>query len=717
MPTSPLATALLTDPSYGVVPSVRAPQLALLDAMRAALDAGEALAAEAGTGVGKTAGYASQAVEWLLAQPAERCRDGADADAEDAEDEEGRKIKPRYATVVIATATKALQTQIVTQELPRLVAGVIAYLRANGASEQEIATAHARLRFAKRVGKANHLCARRLYQAAARRPEVKKQLPIYEDFMDRVPGWVRDDAPVDRPLPEDAVKYAVGYCNPSSCGYVDACESRGYRAAREAAEEASILVTNHALVAADMIVRRRENCEVLPPAVDVFFLDEAHKLPDALREALTITFSSTVWTKHVQSYGQLIFDLGDDGARYPQSLPRIMTVRSACAEFLRSSDADLHATSTRYAEALDVACDQLLSDFGAPTIEALRSRISDSSEWTAHGTVLREIGTFLTTLRTHRDALGLMLEDPLLKGFFILHAVPSDVAGEPPAKMLVPTRMGGYWKAYLNVTEATPVYVSATLATGVGREGPFAPFLDEVGDMYNGKPVRTFVAGSPFDYASQAVLYAPRDSPDPNTPDEAEYARQLVAAALPLLLANEGHAFVLFTSKTKLRAFETALGEVGYPYPILSQESNAQLKANGAAIFKSTPNATLLGLKTFFEGIDIPGLGLSLVIIPKLPFPFPDPVLAAKRARYPDRAGFMSVDVPVMLTDLRQMAGRLVRTVDDRGAVAILDPRVHTKGYGADVLRALRMPTIRHTATPVVRFLENVAARRAGRTG
>ena len=686
-PISPSVSTLITDPSYGVVPTVRSAQCDLAAHVADALEHGNALAAEAGTGVGKTLAYTAQAVEFLLR-------------------------RPTAAPIVIATATKALQAQIVERELPRLIGGAIARAEAEGMDPEK---AMDLLTFAKKVGKKNHLCLRRVEDSARRRPELKRFLPIYRDFTDRVPGWIMGDADEKHPLPEDAWKYAVGYCNAERCKYHDACEDHGYLAAKKASEEARILVTNHAMVAMDLVLRRREGLSALPDQVSALILDEAHKFPDTLRETLSVEFNAGVYATYATNYAQVLYDAGEEAHGHMPLLPGITAVRATCEAFLRDRTAEPVETATDYRNALELALEDTLVRARADDVVELRSAAMRLSEHTTYGAIMRELSAYASLLQLHRDALALLTGEVDISGRYVLSSTPSQTHGDPPVRGLIPIILAGGWKQYLETINATPIYVSATLATGANVETAFAPFLMEMGRTFRDRPVDTFLADSPFDYATQAVLYTPHDAPafDRNG-DVDEYARELVAATRPLLLANEGHAFILFTSRRDLIAYENALGESDYPYPILSQCSSEQVRTRGASLFKRTPHATLLGLRTFFEGVDVPGLGLSLVIIPKLPFALPSAVLEAKRARYEDRfAGFRAVDVPVMLRDLRQMVGRLIRSVDDRGVVAVLDPRLHTKAYGAAVVASLGMPTRRTKPESVVAYLAKISERRA----
>jgi len=233
------------------------------------------------------------------------------------------------------------------------------------------------------------------------------------------------------------------------------------------------------------------------------------------------------------------------------------------------------------------------------------------------------------------------------------------------------------------------ILTSATLA--VGRD--FSHYTDQLGlDQ-----AQTGAWDSPFDYAQQGLLYVPRDLPPPNT---AEHTDAVVDAALPLLRASEGRAFLLFTT---LRALQRARGRLadafvreGLSFPLLVQGEGSRSEL--LVRFRDLGNAVLLGSASFWEGVDVPGDALSLVIIDKLPFAPPDdPLLAARLDRLKAEGGnpFMAWQLPQAAIALKQGAGRLIRTETDRGVLAICDPRLVDKPYGRRIWQSL--PPMRRT--------------------
>ncbi len=253
------------------------------------------------------------------------------------------------------------------------------------------------------------------------------------------------------------------------------------------------------------------------------------------------------------------------------------------------------------------------------------------------------------------------------------------------------------------------VCASATLATvgphplKPGDTGPhFAYFRKRVGLEQH--EVLERILPSAFDYRHNALLYVPRDLPEPsygNNQAAQDYMRALAQRMRHLVNASQGRAFLLFASK---RMLDQVYGEVSahIPYPVVRQGDLP--RAELVRQFKEARNAVLFGVKTFWEGVDIPGEALSLVVIDRLPFEPPDdPVHEARVARMKARGEnwFREYVLPQVILQLKQGVGRLLRADDDRGVMAILDARLHTKGYGKSVLRAL-------PPAPLVTCLEEV---------
>ena len=229
------------------------------------------------------------------------------------------------------------------------------------------------------------------------------------------------------------------------------------------------------------------------------------------------------------------------------------------------------------------------------------------------------------------------------------------------------------------------VFTSATLAVG----SDFSHYRGEMG-LTDATTACDFW-GSPFDYAAKALLYVPKGMPDPNSID---YPDAVTAAAYPAILAAGGRAFVLCTSLRAMRRIHGLLQERferdGIVYPLLLQGEGA--KAELLARFRSLANAVLIASQSFWEGVDVRGEALSLVVIDKLPFAPPDdPVLAARieQLRKAGKNPFMDYQLPRAVISMKQGAGRLIRDETDRGVLMVCDPRLVNKSYGRLVWRSL----------------------------
>jgi ATP-dependent DNA helicase DinG len=232
----------------------------------------------------------------------------------------------------------------------------------------------------------------------------------------------------------------------------------------------------------------------------------------------------------------------------------------------------------------------------------------------------------------------------------------------------------------------------------IQKDGPYG----RTGTVASGSGRTRFLKlPSEFDYARQAILYLPRKMPDPRSPNfTAAAAREVIS----ILEHSEGRAFVLFTSYASMRAVQ-AIAEMELRYPILVQGTaprSALLQQ-----FRNTPNAVLFATSSFWQGVDVMGEALSCVIIDKLPFASPgDPITAARIEAVAERGGqpFADYQVPLAILALLQGLGRLIRHRDDRGVLAVLDPRLHTMGYGNRFLASLPPAVVTRELEEIGRF-------------
>jgi len=264
-----------------------------------------------------------------------------------------------------------------------------------------------------------------------------------------------------------------------------------------------------------------------------------------------------------------------------------------------------------------------------------------------------------------------------------------------------PLSIADIFRRQVESTARAWIFTSATLAVG----SDFSHYTGQLGL----DDATTGAWDSPFDYARQALLYVPRGLPPPNT---REHTDAVVDAALPLLKASGGRAFLLFTTLRALNVARERLVDAfmreGLTLPILVQGDGS--KSELLTRFRALGNAVLLGSASFWEGVDVPGDALSVVVLDKLPFAPPDdPLLAARLARLEADGGhpFMDWQLPQAAISLKQGAGRLIRTETDRGVLMIGDPRLTDKPYGRRIWQSL--PPMKRTRelAEVVAFLDH----------
>ena len=609
------------------------------------------LVAEAGTGTGKTFAYLVPA---LLA---------------------GGKV-------IVSTGTKTLQDQLFDRDLPAVRAAL-----ATGTSTALL------------KGRANYVCLYRLRRAAeqgqfATREEASQVRRIQRFAAVSATGDRADLADV----PEDAPAWAHATSTRDNC-LGQSCPDYGdcfVMRARRNALAADVVVVNHHLFFADVALRDEGVSELLPACNTVVF-DEAHQLPETAR----LFFGETV------SSAQLV-DLARDARAELRSAGGASPELEALANRLDKAARDLRlvfgegAARMAWKQALQAAgfADALQALQGA--LKALRAPLEAQAE-RSEGleSCARRAGAAFTTLVRMRETEA--LEEVRWVEVFAhavrLHATPLSSA------VLFSRQMQDHPRAW--------IFTSATLAVGED----FGHFTRELGlappvasgalapSTASGAPPQPQTSrwASPFDFARQALLYLPKGLPaDPN---EASFTDAVLDAVLPVLEASGGRAFLLFTTLRALRrAHERLRGALRYPLLVQGTGSRSELLAR----FRALGNAVLLGAQSFWEGVDVRGEALSVVVIDKLPFAPPDdPVLAARIDAVRARSGnaFTELQLPQAVLSLKQGAGRLIRDETDRGVLVLCDPRLTTKAYGRLVLKSLPPMKLTRSLTEVERFL------------
>ncbi|HPG92954.1 MAG TPA: ATP-dependent DNA helicase [Dokdonella sp.] len=549
--------------------------------------------------------------------------------------------------VIISTGTKALQDQLFHRDLPR-VRSVLG----------------ARLSAALLKGRANYLCLHRLEQARqegrfASREQVAQLHAIH--------AWSSATASGDRAelaeLPEDSplwprVTSTTENCLGSDCPFFSDCF---VVKARRAAQEADIVVVNHHLLFADLAIKQEGFGEILPGA-HAFILDEAHQVPELAGQFFSITLTARQLT-------ELATDTLAECASASGALATLQPLIEAITPAVRRLRLALDRFPAKAAFVVierDTAVEEEL--------ENLRVALDElASGLDAHVERSRGLAAVHERAMTMRARLAHLCDSAardsvhwyeLSAHGFALHATPLDLS--QPLREL------------REQSHAAWIFTSATLsiagrfdhfARQLGLEDPHALCLD-----------------SPFDYANQALAYLPKDLPEPGAPD---YTGKMIDAVLPVLEASGGRAFLLFTSHRALkRAAELLEGRVPYPLFVQGSAPRHQLLSG----FRESGNGVLLGAASFWEGVDVAGDALSVVVIDKLPFAAPDdPVLVARLEvlRESGLNPFVEWQIPNAVIALKQGAGRLIRDVHDRGVLVLCDPRLTTKGYGKIFLASL----------------------------
>ncbi|MEN6585586.1 MAG: ATP-dependent DNA helicase [Sulfuricella sp.] len=600
---------------------LRPQQLAMAHAIAKAIKQHEILVAEAGTGTGKTFAYLIPA---LLS---------------------GGKV-------IVSTGTKTLQDQLYNRDIPAVRAAL------------QVPVSVAILK-----GRANYVCHYHLERTRNEgrffNREDVKYLPLIERY-----AKVSDNGDKSGlgAVPEDAgiwsfVTSSRENCLGQECAFHKECF---VLEARRRAQAADVVVVNHHLFFADVMLRDEGLAELLPASNTVIF-DEAHQLPDTA----SLFFGDSLSTSQIlelarDSLGEALTSAKDFAA-----LPDATAALEKAARDLRlifSQDtgrlpAQRAQTMPGFQDALQGMQDRL-----GELVKMLESQ-AERSEGLKN---CWQRGVELVDKLRHwqgEASLDFVRWVEVFSHALQLNATPLSIAE------IFNKQLSGQPRAW--------IFTSATLAV----KKDFSHYQGQMGLL----EAATGYWESPFDYEKQAVLYAPQALPDPNSRD---YTAAVVAAALPVIHASGGRAFLLCTSLRAMREAHGLLKEAfdkeGWEFPLLLQGEGSRTEL--LERFRALGNAVLVASQSFWEGVDVRGSALSLVIIDKLPFSPPDdPVLAARieKINREGRNAFMEYQLPHAVITLKQGAGRLIRDETDRGVLMICDPRMLTKTYGKRIWQSL----------------------------
>jgi ATP-dependent DNA helicase DinG len=619
-------------------------QIEMAEAVANALTDRHHLMVQAGTGTGKSLAYLVPALV------------------------HGRKV-------LVATATLALQRQLVERDLPAVVPAL----------EKQLGRP---ITYAIYKGVGNYIC---LAKMNSEEPDPDSEMLMEASFLEkdakRLHAWARgkdvsgdrDDAPeVDRRV------WAANSLSGRECVGADTCAwgSGCFAAkAKAKAQDADVVVTNHTLLAIEIV----DNHPILPER-DAVILDEAHEFMDRTTQAVTEELTSArvqraaamarkymsgklsdAFTNAADSFHDAMADYGEDVKGDFSRQGRLEEIPQSLEHPVRK----IKETATAVVQSL--ASDEEILD---PDALAERARVKGA---------VQEIATTAGKLLKMGDTHVLWYEPT----FSTLHLAPLSVSHVLRSNLL---------------TQNPVIATSATLTVGNGFDAMAKSIgfvvgneadeevakLDEARDEIDPGNVQFLDVGSPFDFANQGMLYLPKHLPEPTrdgtSPQVLEELGELIDAA-------GGRTLALFSSWRGVEAADAHLRNVLKERPIsIITQKRGDAVAPLVERFAKDETSVLLGTMSLWQGVDVPGNSCILVVIDRLPFPRPDEPVLAARSALADSAGgsgFMSVSVPRAALLLAQGAGRLIRSIDDRGVVAIMDSRIVTKRYGSVLLNSM----------------------------
>jgi ATP-dependent DNA helicase DinG len=569
--------------------------------------------------------------------------------------------------VIVSTGTRTLQDQLYHRDLPMLA-------EALGRP----------VRVALLKGRANYLCRHRLQLAEQALPLPGLEAPSAK-AMKRVRTWaqvtrsgdlaeltgIRDDDPV-RP----AVTSTRENCLGLECAEYSRCH---VVAARREAQAADIVVVNHHLLLADLALKEGGFGELLP-GTDSVILDEAHQVPDIAAQF----FGLSVGSRQAVALSR---DTAAELARSGQLNPGLRQSMSSVEESFAQALASIRGAKERldWQELPDTFIESLHAAIGA--LQELTQGLAETGSDDAGLKACIRRGESLAAALTELLSLG--------TGDGVRWV---EIAGRSFTLGFSPFEVADRLRELMTARPCAWIFTSATLAVGED----FSHFLGRIGAA----DARTLSLPSPFDFDRQAMLYLPQGLPDPA---DGSHTAAVLATALPLIEAADGRSFLLFTSHRALREAARVLRlksgfEERYPMLVQGEAPRESLLKR----FREDPHSVLLGTSSFWEGVDVRGPALVLVVIDKLPFASPDdPLLKARLEGIRRRGGnpFFEHQLPQAVLALKQGFGRLIRDREDFGVVAICDPRLRTKAYGRLFLQALPPARLTEEGDEAARFL------------
>ena len=562
--------------------------------------------------------------------------------------------------IIISTGTRHLQDQLFYSDLP-----LVKRALSSGVTTSLL------------KGRANYLCKHRLKRAMSHPALLDERHQLH---LRTIASWANSTTTGDiaevMNVPEDSMAWSFVVSNEEFCSKhefedLSDCYIHG---ARKKAQESDIVVVNHHLLCADLALKEQGFGELLPSA-NGFVIDEAHQLPDIAAQFFGRKFSSR----------QLLDLARDTVGEQLQEAPDVRELRDLAQEL------ETGIRHFRLAFPVEPGRDTWFSVRDTPAVERELERLTillDSLQEALADAAPRGKGLESCHKRAvvHADSLKRFVDNPA-DGEYV-HWYETYRTGF--SLNMTPMTVAGPFQRAMEAMNSSWVFTSATLAVG----GDFGHFCSQLG-LEN---IRELQVDSPFDYAHNALLYLPEGLPEPQ---RSAYTSSVVEKVLPVLEASRGRAFLLFTSYRAMHEAARLLeGRIDYPIMMQGQMPKREL----IEAFQSVGNAVLLGTSSFWEGVDVRGEALSLVVIDKLPFGSPgDPVMSARIDHMKQAGGnpFYEYQIPQAAIALKQGVGRLIRDVTDRGVLMLCDPRMRSRDYGEVFITSL-------PPMPITRGLDEV---------
>ncbi len=650
----------------------RSQQVDMLANVAESLNAGQHLLVEAGTGTGKSIAYLLPSIYWAY--------------------ENGQRV-------VISTNTINLQDQLLTKDVPTLRKILPIDFRAVALK-----------------GRSNYVCPRRVKLLRDKSNLSPKEARLLAKLLIWLPSTTTGDR--EELFIPDFVEQALwsqvasdgGFCSPRYCT-PDTCF---YARARQAAEAAHVIIVNHALLLADIAVDNR-----VIPEYKHLIVDEGHHLEDNITHQLS-------YATNQRNIEQMLRELSQPLRGSDKYVGLVNEVARRCISVVPPSLKDdindiAHKShqaverATKTIGQLFQALNAFIAEYWRGSIYNIKVRLTDHARsqaawsnvelaWDNSRSTLSDVSQalgILYTMLTELEGYDVPNWEDLLATLSFsrgqidaLRGNVNTILGKPDQDRILwveqnpknkvislhnaPLHVGSLVQNHLLEPKESVIITSATLRTS----NSFDYFQERLGIW----EAEEAAVGSPFDYTNNAMVYLPTDIPDPDTQG---YQKAVETGLIELVTQIKGRTLVLFTSYNQLRntarSIKGPLAKVGI---VVHQQGDGTSRRQLVENFKNADQAVMLGTRSFWEGIDIPGPALSCVVITRIPFAVPsDPIVSARSETFDD--SFSQYSIPEAILMFRQGFGRLIRTKEDRGMVAVFDRRVIAKNYGQAFLDSL----------------------------